>query len=432
MTTAITRQAIRRALFDMVPGLGVSSVADGVTTTTLTDAFTFKDTTLGQNHYRGYYLYRPDVSGDDRIKKILSVNPSTGTATIAGSNYSDVSDTNFELMAIMHPDELNACIQRAQTRMYFEYQTPHTGVLAALDGDMEASTTSNWTNVGLATMAKDTTAGNVLSGFRSMHTLANSTNDYMKTAANLNPYSATAFYASTCVRVVSGTVSLIIYDITNSAAIGTAVTSTVPGFVHLWCTGQIPTTCQEVSIRANSVTSTAEAYWNHITFYPTDRFNYPMPSWVDEPWKFLKLREARYQKSLNSQTNGGYDDAYSRQMNDWLQPSMFSLDPFHLDANPYQLQLMKPVPSNELWIEGKRPFSDIEPLGGESSTTLAPTRLVYSYCKDEVARVLTKRFPNDLRWKLLAEEAIGEIDAETRARTEVPLQPIRREQYGRI
>src|SRR3990167_7047231 len=104
----ITRSALRRLLYDEVPGLGFNGTADSLTTTTLVDTFAFQDSTQATGHYRGMYVYRPDRSTDDRIKRIVSVS-SVGAATISGTNYADTADLVYEVVGLLHPDELNAC-----------------------------------------------------------------------------------------------------------------------------------------------------------------------------------------------------------------------------------------------------------------------------------------------------------------------------------
>ena len=93
---------------------------------------------------------------------------------------------------------------------------------------------------------------------------------------------------------------------------------------------------------------------------------------------------------------------------------------------------MRSMPSDELWLSGKRPFSDLEALSTESTTTRAPLRELYAYCKDEIGRVLHKRYPHDKRWDTLIVEAAAEIEIETKSQTDIPLQPIKREHSSSI
>ena len=428
MTTIITRQNIRRELYEQIPGLGFNGTADSIAAGSITDAFALRDSTLGPNHYRGNYIYRPDLSTDDRIKKASTLTNTTGLLAHSGSNYSDTSDGNYEIVGLLHPDELNACIERAIQRVYFEYMSPLQG--DCTDGDMDANNTTSWTGTD-ATVTKNTTASSIFSGIRSLRVANTGASGYAQ-SVTIRVIPNTYFYASAVLRSDVGTASLVVRDITNGATIGTSSTSAEEQFVHLWMKETVPSTCEEIAIRLTGSGASDDIYWNHAVFYQLDRKILPAPSWLDEPWKFQKLRQASYTKSISNQSDGGYDDAMSRVFKDWLQPSMFSLDPLHIDANPYQVQLMRTMPSEELWLGGKRPFSDLESLSTESSTTRAPQRELFAYCKDEVGRVLRKRYPHDKRWDVLIGEAAAEIEVETKSQTEIPLQPIKREHSSSI
>ena len=428
MTEAISLKTIRQEMYNQIPGLGLAGVADSVTTTTLVDPYAFGDTTLGNNHYRGFYIFRPDLSGDDRVKKVASNTGASGTLTIAGTNYVDTSELDYELVGALHPDEFNSCITRAQKRVLFDVQVPLCGPVT--DGDMDANNTTSWTNTSLSTMEKVTTAQYVWSGFRSLHTVSASSAGYAK-SVSIRVFANTTFFASCVVRVISGTASLLVYDETNSANVNTAVTSGESGWARLWVYGNVPTGCESVHLRLGC-TEAAELYWNHALLYTSDRKQYPAPSYVDDQFKFHKLRQARYATTISNQTQGGYDAADSRTFMDWSQPQMFSLDPFQQDANPYTIQLLRAVPREELWIQARRPYSDTEPLSSETSTTRAPLELLYAYIKHEIAKLLVKRYPANASWQELMKEALAEIDSETTARPPTPRQPIKHEEDGWI
>ena len=85
-----------------------------------------------------------------------------------------------------------------------------------------------------------------------------------------------------------------------------------------------------------------------------------------------------------------------------------------------------------MWIEGKRPYFDLEPLTNDTDTTVAPYDQVVAYAKQELANLLVKRFPGEPRWLELKAEADMTTNSETMARPETPLSPIRRNTSGRI
>lgn len=430
MTTAITRQNIRRELYNQVPGLGFSGIADSLTSTTLVDAYAFGDTTVGPNHYRGFYLYRPTLIGNDTVKKINTLNTATYTVTHSGSAYGDTTATDYEVVGLMHPDELNACIKRALRYIFFDITVPYTPLVT--DGDMESSSASSWTSSNLSIKTKVTTAARIMGqGTYALQTTASATDGYAASAA-IPVFPQETFYASCGVITTVGTSKLVIYDETNGATIGTAVTSGEAGPAQLWCVGTVPDGCESVTVRLQHTAQNDNAYWSYAIFYRREQLSGNAPTWLDEQYKFLKLREARYNRSLSSQTKGGYNDFSSRVWNDWHQPLHFELEPMHTAANPYQIVLNRMTPENELWIQGKRQWSDYDTLDDDTDTTLAPAHLLYAYAKQEIAKILRMRYPANKAWEILAATAQMDVDAETRSRPETPLQLIKSEHWGRI
>src|SRR3990167_2595534 len=130
-----TRRVIRRLLYEEVPMLGFSGTADSVAAGSIVDTYAFQDSALGVNHFRGTFIYRPALSGDDQVKKAGNLTLASGTLAHTGANYSDTTDTTYEIVGLLHPDELNACIQRALKKIYFETQSPLSLLIdVAVDG----------------------------------------------------------------------------------------------------------------------------------------------------------------------------------------------------------------------------------------------------------------------------------------------------------
>lgn len=431
MTSSVSRQTLRRQMYDgRVPGLGFAFTADSVAAGSITSAGSLADTNLSTSQFTGMYIHRPDVTAADKTRVAGALTLATGVLTQTGANYSDTTDTNCELIGLMHPDELNACIQRAAKRVYRELQLPLAGMIE--DGDMEAANTTSWTSVGTpSAKAKDTTAANVWSGTQALHVANDAAGEGVKSVA-FQGFKKLPYYCSVVVKCAAGTAKLQVYDETNSIEIA-SVTSGHPGWVHLWQKFRIPDTCESVTVRLIGVEDTADIYWNHAVFYYPDEYQHPAPSWLDEQFKFLKLREARYDRIVDgsSQTYGNYHDANTRRWMDWAQPGQFSLDVLHTDAHPYQVVLKRPVPDNELWIEAKRPWYDTHPLDSDSATTYAPQEQMEAAIKLEIARVLAKRYPNARQWVMLLQEAEQDLSAQEESRPEMPLRLTPRQQPNR-
>ena len=431
MTTATTRQAIRQELYNRIPGLAFVGEATGVTGTTLTDAIRLQDTSLGSNHYRGYYLYRPNVDAANQVRKVISHVNSTGVVTHGGATYDDaLTDVDYEMVGLIHPEEINNAITRALGRVYFENQIVLPGRIT--DGDMDSSATTSWTDVGTPnTKSKVTSAGNVATGIRALRVLNDAAGEGVRSVTVRGFAQSTTVDVHAGVRCDVGTAVLQLYDVTNSAIIA-SVSSTEEAFVHLWLRYQLPVTCEEWCVRLIGTEDTADLYWDHVAAYCREDRVFPVATTLDSPWKLQKLREMRYTHAVSSQSNGGYDGMFSREYHDWYTPSGFVLEPFHLETNPYSIVLNRQCPCNELWIQMKRPWTDGETLSTDAATTLVPLEPLYAYATEEIAKVLRKRYPADNRWEVLLSEATTSIEAETMGRTDTPLAPKRTDYYGVI
>lgn len=435
---AITRTQIRHEMFERIPGLGFNGTADSYTTTSLTDTFQLADTSLGANYFRNFYIHRYLKTDDDRIKKGNVLNPVSGTLIHTGSAYADTAAGVYEIIGLLHPDELNACIKRAMRRIYADVLSPIYSMVD--DGDMEAADATQWTNVGLATMQKSTT--HVYSGTQSLNTVSNSTSD----EAASNSFRVTPdsrFYASAIVKNVIGNAKFSVYDVTNAADIVSITTTTISSSIQavegiwnqVYLTGIFPATCRQAQVRLGGTTDSSSNFWAHALCYLKNDMILEAPTWLDEQHKFLKLREAQYKTPVTGFTiagtgGGGMSDANSRTWSDWVQPSQFSVDILPQNDAVSQIQINKPLPDNELWIQGRRPYSDFVDMADETDSTDAPPNLVYAYTQEEVARTLRRRYPNDKRFDIVLAEAALEMDAQTVSRPEIPMQPRKREHWS--
>ena len=418
----VTRRAIRRRLYDEIPVLGFYGTADSVAAGNIVDTYAFQDTNLTQQHFKGAYIYRPDTTGDNIIKKAGNVTTASGTLAHTGANYTDTTDLVYEVVGVLHPDELNQCIQRANRYVYFETQWPLTVIT---DGDMSASGTTSWT-ASNTSHTKSTTAAKIFSGTQSSRVANTGADGYIQSGTIKLP-TGSHVYISTIVHVDVGTAEFALWDVTNSVELA-VVTTTEEGWVHLFWQGNIGTTTEEVALRLRGDEASADIYWDHAILIPTDWQRFFVPSWLDEQFKLLKLRQAAYGKSLGANAH----DANSRYFRDWATPREFSLDPLHPDANPYALQFIRPYPMADMWVEAKRPFSDSYAMSTDAATSVIPEDLIVAFAKLELADLLIKRYPGEPRWEALKIEAEFDTRAESNSRPELPASPRRRNPPGRI
>lgn len=427
--TTTTRQAIRRALYNLIPKLGFNGTADSVAAGSIVDSYAFQDTNLNATAFKGTYIYRPGLSGDDRVKKSGSLTNTNGTLAHTGTNYSDTSDTDYEIVGILHPDELNDCIIRALRNIYFDTQVPLC-CAELTDYDMSDSAATSWTSIGTVnTKEKVTTAiTGVYSGIRGLHVVVGASSSGVAcTSVPVSPNEPVFGQVVLRCDTAGDTLTVTLYDVTNSTAIR-SYTTTSETWVRVWFSENVPATCELVSLRVTASGSSTDFYVDHMVILRRHDARIYAPSWLNEQHKFNKLREARYMHNVGDHV----DSASSRRFMDWYQPRHYSLDPFHPEANAYAIQLNRDLPTADMWIEAQRPYYDIETLSTESSTTTAPYKQLLAHVKRELAELVVKRYPDDAHFVQLYEEAKLEVEAETLSRPSVPSTPMRRVYSGRI
>lgn len=158
------------------------------------------------------------------------------------------------------------------------------------DGDMDSSGTTNWT-ASTATLSKITAAANITFGTQSMRVLCTSASGYAKSAA-INVGSSALLYARADVRVAVGTASLVVWDETNNASLGSA-TSTNADWRTINVNVTVPSTCKSVTVRLTGTGASDDAYWDDVSLLTSATLRLPLPSWVDHPRAILSLNEYR-------------------------------------------------------------------------------------------------------------------------------------------
>ena len=81
----------------------------------------------------------------------------------------------------------------------------------------------------------------------------------------------------------------------------------------------------------------------------------------------------------------------------------------HQDANPYGAQFHDSSQFDwPLFVQAKRPYSDIDTFTSDASTTKAPENLLVPAIKLELLRVLLARDPGNSGYRMLFEQARSE------------------------
>jgi hypothetical protein len=392
MTTATDRTTIRHLILDRHPELGFYATADSVASQSIIDLSEFGHTRFGADTFADLYIYRYFLTGNNRIKQADDLVASTGTLNHGGTPYTDdFSVKTYDIIGPLHPDELDACISRSLRYLRFFTHVPLT---TFTDADMETALASNWTG-SQATPTKVVTAANVYSGTQSLQVSLSGAGGFVR-GSLLRVTPGQTLWTACLARADVGTVKLDLYDSTNGVTFGTAVSYSGEEFARLWRSDTVPAGCEELRVQLTGVGAT-DLFFVDSVFGPYRQglARLPLPSYIDEQWKLHALRPAHYNQSIGS----GLELANSRAFRgDWEQPQDFSIETFYREANPTQLLLQKPIPSTDMWLQAERPWSDVDSLGTETATTLAPLEAVLDMSCYEVFALLHVRQPDEMRW----------------------------------
>jgi len=438
LATSTDLQTIRRRIGEELgPDCYLSGAITALTTTTLTVP-SLIDTTKGSGHYAGLkaVVHRLEAaSAADYYRNFASMVASSGEITVAGgANYSDTTATNEEvelwLKDVRADRHIHPAINRAMEFIQFSTFVALSH-LSDLDGDMAASTDTNWTDVGSpTTSAKATTARRTPYGLRSYNLINDAANEGTR-PATLAITSGRDVRFFTIASVNVGGCSFWPYDITGSAAFGgTAITHSEEE-PQLMDTGWVtaPSGCKEFSASMLGTTSTSDVFWNQVWAYKRDSLRINLPSYVSEEFKAPSIF-----RGIPRQSNGtGYYDAQSLEFEELKENRDYRFLMNHPDANPHAILLNSAsFYDYPLFAAVRRPYADLGALSAETDTTTCPLHLLLPRARIELLdSVYKSKLPGDI-WGHLRAKAQEEWEAASmaRPRTEtaepVRLMPARR------
>ena len=435
MTTATARQAIRRLILDRHPILGFYATADSVSTTAIVDLSEFGHSRYGGDSWADFYIYRPERTGNDIIKIATTVAVATGTLSHGGSNYSNTSDTEYEILGPLHPDELNQKIIQALRHMHYPFWLAMT--LSEYDFDMETSGVNFWdgTSGGSAasnaTPTKTTDDEDVRTGTQALSIATSDATNYIRSATfPVVPGSNLVIYIMGKAEV--GTLQVQFRDVTNSALFGTQVTYDGEEYARIRLQATVPSTCEDAQLQISSAATSATLHIDTLYGpYKQGQRRFELPSYIDENWKIHYLRPLHYAYEFGSNLAAGYSEEPWSAEGDWVAPQHWSLETRHREANQYLLQLKRghDLSDTPYQIVCGRPWSDVDTLSTESATTTAPLEQLLDLACREIFSLLHARDRSNKTWAELYERYKDYAEIEELARpwpASVPRRGMRR------
>ena len=267
----------------------------------------------------------------------------------------------------IHPLWLIEAMNRALRRIYFQNLEPlcikPTGTTLA-DAGFQNSATTHWTESdadgGAATTftkISTTNSENVFRGLRSGRVLNAAAGGYIRKRFPVTPGDQVVVHVLT--RLDAGTNSeLVLYDLTNSAAIGTTVEHSQEAWQYIRRIETIPAGCKTLEVRIQGEGASDDVYVNGLWVMPQNSGRIVL----DTMWeaKEHSIPSLAYVKLEGISIAGDVYDAHSARLIE-IPDSAYSFDPEPPGANPLAVQFHdKSYLQYPIYIQGRRAHSDVD------------------------------------------------------------------------
>ena len=373
----------------LIPNGVITAFAAG----SITAADYLRNSEWGSKHFsaQGYGIYRPGAaSSADYFRPVGDLTNTTGLLAHLGANYTDttVGTEAVELWkGRIRPDvDVHNAINRVLNKLMYSTFIPLSD-LSNADGDMAATTDTNWTDVGTpTTSAKATTATYTPYGLRSYHLVGDAADEGTRSAA-IGIRSAKSVRAFAICSAVTGTASLNFYDNTASAVLtgSTAIThdEIEPQLMSLpWTT--VGTSTKQVSLNLTSTSAASDMYWNMAWLYRLGNRLINLPAYISENYQSPSIFQARPTYAGND-TN--VYDALALDFVELQEGKDYTLVSHQPDANPHAVYFLNDAVFDwPLFVEARVPYSYLGTLSAESDTTVCPLKLLLPAAKQELIK----------------------------------------------
>lgn len=325
-------------------------------------------------------IWRPAAAtAADYVRYASDLTASTGALT-PDANWADTTlgTEDFYLLKYgIHPQWLIDAANLALGKNYFANLEPlsikPSGTVLADAGFQSPATTSyveSDTEGGPATtFSKVTTANseNVFRGIGSGRVLNAATGGYVRQRFNVTAGETVVVHAIS--RLDAGTnAELVIWDVTNSAQIGTTVEHAQEAWQFMRTSFIVPATCKIIEVRLQGEGTTADVYWNGIFVMPQNARRVIL----DTKWESAyRIPALVYADLRGVSVGGGIYDAFSAELTE-IPEHVYSFDMERPGANPYALTFHDGIEQyidKPIYISGRRAYSDLHTLALSDITT---------------------------------------------------------------
>lgn len=377
----------QRAIYELdvgfiIPSADISAVAAGSFTAARWGQNSNLSSTSLIDKNAGYHRFGAATAADN-YRPAGAITIATGVFAQSGPTWADTTADDIEVAyyGVRWDQE---CLKALNRVTEFEFVTSMMALshLSRLDGDMALSTDTLWTDVGSpGTSAKSTTSALTPWGQRSYRLVNASANEGTSSAViRVKHGGQVSGFAIAGADV--GTASFQLYDATNSAAVGTAVThSERRPQLMVQRNVTMPDTAELARLRMLGSESTADIFWNQAWLYNHDDLSCPLPAAVAESFHAPKIVRA----VPLSTTDDGVYDAGSFDFQPLQEGIDYRFVINHADAEPYKVVFLTRNPYEwPLFVEVRRPLSDLTTFAAETDSTTGPLHSVLPRFKKEL------------------------------------------------
>ena len=343
-----------------------------ITGTTLVSLYYYGNSsgTISTGTLRGLKagLWRPSNATGiaDDWRPCGDVNGSTGAVTVATWADTTLGTEDFyQLNHGLHPQQVIDAMNRALRRCYFENMEPlstkPSGAVLA-DAGFQSTATTSYTESDVdsgpaTTFTKVTTANseNVFRGIGSGRVVNAATGGYIRQRFNVTPGEQVIWHALSR-RDVGTNAEAVLYDISNSAAIGTTVEHSQEAWQWMRRSETVPSGCKILETRLQGEGASDDIYWNATCLYlPSHRLIHLDTTWDTS----FKMPSLVYCTMGGVSAGTGIFPAHAAE----LQPIPADAYDFLIErpgANPYAVQMHDTRYFNyPIYIDGRRAYSDL-------------------------------------------------------------------------
>lgn len=385
---------MQRALVEMdvgtvVPNADISAFA----ATSFTAARFFQNTNMASDflQVKNAGLVRAGAaSSADFWRPAGTITNTTGVVSQVGPNWADTTVGSEEIEVWYYGVRRDQEVLKSLNRVLeFKFVTSMHMLshLSVADGGMESTVTTGYTSVGAPTVSKVTTpTQSIPLGVRALRVLNGTANHGVRPAARVVAQGRQAS-AFAIVSAEAGTASLQLYDSTNSADIGTALTHSERAPMLLMIQNQqVPATCKFVTLSMLGTTSTSDIYWTQVGLNVYDNTRFRLPSFITEGFMAPRLYLGVPQVSIASNTY----DAGSIDYQALTEGLDYRLVINHADVQPYKVRLLRPelMGGYPIFVEYRRPLSDLTTFSAETDSTTGPLHEILPAFKLDLLRTV--------------------------------------------